>query len=79
MKINVTSEDIKNGIRWSPSSCALTLAIGRARGESVSVGITCVMIGEEFFSLPQIARDFRRKFDDGKTVEPFEFELDSKI
>lgn len=81
MKIIVTQEDIDAGKAQCCDSCPVALAAQRA-------GLTNTRVGEDtsfyydyashefkHFGLPREARAFIKRFDDGKKVEPFEFEV----
>ena len=82
VKVDVTREDIENGERRSPSSCPISLAIGRRRnvdhvktewdGMSVTRGKR-----QTWYRVPRKARSFIEDFDDGKTVDPARFEFRS--
>ena len=88
MKITVTKEDIKRGIRQSPFSCPIALALERKR-----VNVDAVKEGAVFLhewedpepgcesgdqvkiSLPLKAKNFIGDFDNGYPVKPFTFNL----
>jgi hypothetical protein len=80
MKITVTRKMIDRGIRSDSFRCALTLAFNAA-GFDVMVtsdhvdfydarGEVCATL-----PLPPVAQSFQKRFDAGKPVEPFEFEM----
>lgn len=74
MRIKVTAEDIKAGIRRDGMACPVALAIKRATGESdVLVGLEDANIGGYVFPLPTKARNFIPRFDDLCEVKPIEF------
>jgi hypothetical protein len=78
MLINVTQDDIDKGEPCRAFCCPIALAIERqtkALPESVVV-YRQITIGSKFImdSPPEVL-NFIDKFDDGKNVEPFSFEL----
>ena len=86
MKIQVTKEDIENGVRKSATSCAVSLAVRRLFPgcSAVKTLPSCLVVYVDFpeqqvqrdyYILPVgIARDVMA-WDAGGTLEPFEFEL----
>ncbi len=83
MRIQVTEDDIKRGVRYSCSLCPIARAIRRATGQHPVIldGSRFVKIGEGLaFAEVEIPRDadiWRLDFDNQNgTVKPFEFELD---
>lgn len=86
MKISVTEEDIKNGVRMSASRCAVALAVKR------TLGSPCVFIGpyniytyrgenddqaECYAKTPVHVKHWIDAFDAGvESVQPFEFDLE---
>ena len=85
MKIEVTAEDIANGRRAHDNSCPVALAIGRTlhRENAVSVVSTDVQIFNaapfaevEQATFPKEVTKFIKRFDGGKKVEPFTFEIE---
>ncbi len=84
MKIQVTQEDINQGVRQECEKCPIALAVIRAIGPQaatmrISVDDAWVDIGEESWCLPRSAARFVSDFDSGKAVTPFEFELTEKL
>jgi hypothetical protein len=77
MKIIVTAEDIKEGLRVSAEYCPIALAAQRAGlCEYPLVGerrITCL---HAVYRLPIEACNFIFAFDRYEAVEPFEFDID---
>lgn len=83
MKIQVTSEDINNGRESHCSECPVALACRRVFPNNV-VKVTRQTIhlyeinGSEpsgIINLPIVASYFIYDFDEGRTVDPFEFEI----
>jgi hypothetical protein len=78
VKIYVTQDDINKGERQQCHLCPIARAVADALGvhsrlvEVTSYGIRA---GGAHYKLPLDARDFMYAFDEGLTVEPFEFEL----
>lgn len=85
MKIEVTMEDIKNGVRMSCKQCPIALAIQRATGDpnwTVGFGFARQENAPNSIILPESAFTFIRNFDYGHRLtgdyilKPFTFELD---
>ena len=84
MKIRVTREDIDNGEAGDCDRCPVALALLRhTNADEVTVGNCGVdifhdsgLVVDYGVDLPEVARDFIKKFDTGRDVEPFEFEVD---
>lgn len=81
MKINVTQEDIKNGIPGDPYCCPVARACARALNNK-TVSTTGLSINYwptpyDFKSLhtPSTVTAFVYSFDNGEDPGPFEFEL----
>jgi hypothetical protein len=74
--IKITQDNIDKGVRTSPCRCPMALGIKESIGAyKVCVGAEEADINGKFdIPLPQIARDFIRKYDCREQVEPFEFE-----
>jgi hypothetical protein len=77
MRIEVTAEDIADGLRNSAYECPIALACKRVgvpvpfvETDQVSNGVQGVPA-----PLPREARDFIDRYDDGEDVEPFAFEI----
>lgn len=83
MKIQVTQEHIDNGLRNSCFSCPIALAINECNGitgaqvllHEIRIRKDCNLYDVNCKTTKQI-RDFMMLFDNGRKVEPFEFELD---
>jgi hypothetical protein len=79
VKINITLDDIWRGRPYSMSECPIALAIARAVGGNVKVFVHVrdgTVVGEKVFYLHEIASAFIDRFDKGKKVEPFSFDLE---
>lgn len=78
MIIDVTAEDIEKGFPDSPCFCPIARAVKRIKASYSDVVVESEMIlaGSDKFILPQIARDFIRRFDMGYgEIGPFSFEV----
>lgn len=77
MKIEVTQEDISNGIPDDCDYCPIALAAKRAGMESVLVYNSRIIARDEEVDAPLSirARRFVRRFDAGLRVKPFNFEV----
>lgn len=79
MRIQVTQQDIDQGICGSPSRCPISRAVKRATGETdVSTGdlILFWTAGRRVaYRTPASAASFITRFDSDLSVAPFEFEL----
>lgn len=80
MRVEVSQEDIDNGVPGRPYSCAVALAVRRADGGWVSfVGSSEVRLRDHAWcSLPEHVQQFIIDFDHGRRVEPFAFDLKCK-
>lgn len=79
MKIKVTRKHIEQGERLETRSCPIALAFKDLGWGSVQVYTLKVYKkkkGKKYL-LPSSAIKFITKFDEGKTVRPFTFELDT--
>ena len=79
MLIKVTQEHIDSGVRGDCSKCPIALAISEQVNNRVGVskgGIIIPYLYETFLETPPLAREFIEKFDAGKEVEPFVFNLE---
>lgn len=74
--IEVTEEDIKNGVRSIVDSCPIALAAHRQFKSKVIVTGPTIRLGGALVALPMEARVFIRNFDDRCPVQPFSFEID---
>lgn len=83
MKIRVRQEHIDKGVCNSPWECPIALAAQEAIGTdelSVWPYLLTWCAGELVHEadMPRPAREFIENFDDGRPVEPFEFEIEVK-
>lgn len=80
MIIRVTKEDIINGESGSCDNCPIARAIIRTFNiDDVAVDATYIDIEDRVYRTPVVAAEFIYNFDDGKTVEPFDFELGKQL
>lgn len=82
MTIQVTQEDIDNGLRHSCGSCPVALAVNRAAGTIDSrVGVTIATVRGVDYSLPLSARGFIISFDCAGPymANPFTFEMEPEM
>lgn len=85
MKIEVTQEDIDQGMVRSCRECPVARAIKKKVGMKTCLGVTPSWVSfydiydktDKTFlvQLPEKATEFINKFDGNEIVEPFEFEL----
>ena len=75
--ITVTQEDIDQGIRESYYSCPIARAAERALKWRVMVYTDTILVGDSGcdYKLPESAQEFISRFDTGKPVKPFSFEV----
>lgn len=84
VRIEVTTEDIKNGVRGSTCECPIALAVKRAFPDVVGVMVTRKVITlhngsmstNKVGSLPSIACSFIGDFDRAMTVRPAPISFD---
>lgn len=80
MKVQVTEDDIRNGVKSNIDRCPIARAIRRATGQGWIVGSICATIadsaGQRYIILPTCAKRFVFAFDNGMDVEPLDFEFD---
>jgi hypothetical protein len=81
MTIHVTQEHIDKGLK-SCGGCPIALALRDAGFNDVVVFqrrfIYDARRGSPSHTLPPEAREFIEKFDKGRTVQPFSFELEAQ-
>lgn len=83
-RVDVTAEDISEGVPKSSRKCPVAFALKRVAGRPVAVGIDTVCMRPDAtggkamcdYALPTIAQVFIADFDDGKPVLPFSFAMD---
>ena len=94
IEIDVTREDIEQGVRGKAYSCPLALASDRALTESWGLAVDRLeveggeirveaTVGDDddvvlYFPLPDTAAEFIRRFDNGLKVEPTLWELETE-
>ena len=80
MKVQVTQECIDKGVKVEPQLCPIALALKGAGFSNVSVGAYTISFDQGLLAKDLKQNDqmifFRRNFDNGKHVSPFEFETD---
>ena len=81
MKIKVTQHDIDYGVRGEYQLCPIARAVKHkingevmVYGDDMSIFTTDIIRRYRYYKLPQKAKDFMQRFDDGKKVKPFTFE-----
>jgi hypothetical protein len=76
-KIEVKERDIKRGKVMEPCLCPVALALKRKFKKHVTVGyiFTSVLGLTSGTELPERAKTFIAKFDNGKPVKPFSFTI----
>lgn len=75
MEVTVSRDDITYGIRRGVCSCPVAKALSRAFMTPAKVCGDGATVGRQSISLPKEAWDFINRFDQGSSVEPFEFEV----
>ena len=76
MKIQVTQECIDKGVRGEPAGCPIALALMWAGFPYPRVGARMISTGVNLLHQNNKIYEFRRNFDLGRGVSPFEFETD---
>ena len=87
MKIKVTLKDIEEGYRGSCYDCPIALAFKRevktTSHTGLSIGAERILHREvhewDTYTLPKKAQTFIKRFDDGKPVKPFTFEIEKDL
>lgn len=77
MKITVTQEDIEKGKRGC-RNCPIALATNRTTLLDAAVYPHCIISVDmgTVWVLPKKAQQFIQRFDDGKPVHPFTFDIE---
>lgn len=80
MIIEVTSKDIRKGVKEESKSCPVALALNRETGfNDFRVNPASITRGFPFstryYHVPRSVKRFVHWFDDGKKVQPFRFIL----
>lgn len=83
LDIEVTSINIKKGIRGSYKYCPIALAIKRTLSKkskkyNVFIESDICIISGHIFPLPERAQNFISKFDSKNEVKPFRFKIKEK-
>jgi hypothetical protein len=77
--VEVLQEDIDSGIRSNCESCPVARAMRRATGKHYRPGLFSVRKGFDkdiVANLPAEVTNFILAFDQGRTVQPFWFQID---
>lgn len=77
-RVRVTEDHIERGTPLNPYSCPIALALSEIRPRrrrKIVAGYSSIRFGKEQYDTPPDARAFMDRFDDGKAVRPFTFEL----
>lgn len=76
IKINVTKEHIRRGVRRSMCDCPIALALKEALlTKDVSVTSSQMIVNHLMFMTDLADARFIKGFDEGKTVRPYSFSL----
>lgn len=75
LKINVTKDDIRNGIPSMTTACPIARAFKRVKILNVRVHNTSYKVKDLTYRLPKKAQRFINDFDNGYFVEPFSFNV----
>ncbi len=78
-KIEVTDDDITNGLKGCNNCCPLAIAVGRLIGGGVRVSNKRIMIDSKILDLPVDAQIFIRSFDSGLPVKPQTFTIQGEL
>jgi hypothetical protein len=76
VRVDVTAEDLRHGVPFSPLYCPVARAIRRATGEAWLVRAGWMRREDVAIGLPREASDAVKRFDMGKRVRPFSFEVE---
>jgi len=82
LTINVTARDIEYGKRLSCQSCPIARACRRLKYfqncavSNLRIYFNRVVTTDNSIELPREASEFIEKFDRGKKVKPFKFEIE---
>lgn len=76
VRVDVTAEDIANGVRIDCAKCPVARAARYATGRNdVEASQGGISIGEMIFAAPHRVAEFISYFDRGSRVYPFAFDL----
>ena len=76
MLINVTADDIVNGMQGDCVRCPIANAIARVSDKEFRVSSRCVLVEGKYLMLPDRAINFIARFDYSGHGEPFSFKMD---
>ena len=87
MKIKVTQKDIEEGYRGSCYDCPIAHAVKRevkpTSHTGLNIGATRILhrngCSWDTYTLPKKAQTFIKRFDGGKPVKPFTFEIEKDL
>lgn len=73
----MNESDIKNGVRNDGTSCPIALAIKRRLPTATNVNVSDlgIWVDGDYVFTPVRAEHFVHRFDKGREVQPFRFEL----
>lgn len=76
IKINVTKDHIRRGVRGSACDCPIALALKQTLiTHNVSVSSTAIVVNNIGFSVDKKDLRFIERFDAGQPVRPYSFDL----
>ena len=80
IKVEVTQEDINNGVRQDGDNCPIACALKRlVKSPEVEDDIEFDLDGIRYVArIPDKASEFISKFDNAVNVLPFSFEIEAK-
>ena len=73
-KIQITQEDIDNGVKRNPFDCAIAVGLKKEFAYNISVGDVIRIEKDNFRAMPEVIRWFL-DFDIGRPVKPITIEL----
>lgn len=76
MNFKLTQKHIDNGEPSEPACCPVYHAVQERTEQEVLVGDDYIRIGGKDILLPYEVQEFIYEFDNGRPVEPIEFELE---
>ncbi|QDK02061.1 hypothetical protein SEA_GIBBLES_104 [Gordonia phage Gibbles] len=78
MKVTVTQEHIDNGKPYEICNCPIALALKDKDFNHVEVSTIGMTASKDdellYYTIPTVAKEFIKAFDDGQPVKPFTFE-----
>ncbi len=75
MRVEITAEDIAEGVPRSHCKCPAAIALSRVTGKDVSVGTSSYVVGGRVYDLPNSLGIWIVDFDFGQPVRPTTFEV----